>query len=218
MAWLALSILADTVISYPWTNLQSDLSVMLCCFKFPKLRYWARSRAKHPSGAWMRLGMYTISVVNIEKLMCYHIQLFPAVYSVVAERSSASAIALELYVLARATSTDIICHMTSPWQHYVSMCMHYMTKWRTGDDRLCEMRCINPRFTNRHEYTKIAWHGRTLSKMEWIYTWTKVRGQASLELAQEKMKDWQFALFFKGQKQLVQAYLIVSMDILGLDR
>ena len=29
--------------------------------------------------------------------------------------------ALELYAPARATSTDIICHMTSPWQHYMSM-------------------------------------------------------------------------------------------------
>ena len=28
-----------------------------------------------------------------------------------------------------------------------------------------------------------------LSKMEWIYTWTKVRGQASLELALEEMKE-----------------------------
>ena len=32
--------------------------------------------------------------------------------------------------------------------------------------------------------------------MEWIYTWTKVRGRGSLELALKEVKqDWQFALF-----------------------
>ena len=54
--------------------------------------------------------------------------------------------------------------------------------WHIGDDPLCKMHCINPQFTTRHDNIKVAYHGRTLSKMEWIYTCTKVRGQVSLAL------------------------------------
>ena len=52
---------------------------------------------------------------------------------------------------------------------------------------------------------------------------TKVSSPDSLELAlemrkKERKKHRQFALFSKKQKELIQAYLIVSMDVLGLDR
>ena len=52
------------------------------------------------------------------------------------------------------------------------------------------------------------------SKIEWIYTRTKVSRQGSLELAQEneRMTNGYF------YTQLVQAYLNVSMDVWGLDR
>jgi hypothetical protein len=54
--------------------------------------------------------------------------------------------------------------------------------------------------------------------MEWIYTRTKVSGRGSLELAPEnRKKELQKALFLHFLKQLVQAYLIVSMDVWGLD-
>ena len=49
---------------------------------------------------------------------------------------------------------------------------------------------------------------------------TKVSGPNSLELALEmrKKKKMDNLHFFQKQKVLVQAYLIVSMDVLGLDR
>ena len=57
--------------------------------------------------------------------------------------------------------------------------------------------------------------------MEWIYTQTKVSSQGSLEFALENRKKERNldknALFYNF-KQLVQAYLIVSMDVWGLDR
>ena len=55
--------------------------------------------------------------------------------------------------------------------------------------------------------------------MEWIYTQTKVSGEGSLELALEKKKTrLGFLHFYDFFIQLVQTYLIVSMDGLGLDR
>ena len=53
--------------------------------------------------------------------------------------------------------------------------------------------------------------------MEWIYTQAKVSDPGSLELALEMKKKIKIDKmhFFK---QLVEAYLIVSMDVWGLDR
>ena len=49
--------------------------------------------------------------------------------------------------------------------------------------------------------------------MEWIYTLTKVSGQGSAELALEmRLTNGYFFTW------LVQAYLIVSMDVRGLHR
>ena len=107
---------------------------------------------------------------------------------------------------APAHTTDI-CYMTSPWQHYnYYEHAHYVTKWRIRHTHLCKMRCINPRLTVM--ITQVACHGRTLNKMEWIYTKTKVRGQGTLELALEKVKEeWETALFLQFEKQLVQTYM-----------
>ena len=61
---------------------------------------------------------------------------------------------------------------------------------------------IYPRFTNCHDNAKIVYHRRTLNKMEWIYTSTKMRGRSSLELGLEEMKETltHFALFFYNFK------------------
>ena len=54
--------------------------------------------------------------------------------------------------------------------------------------------------------------------MEWIYIFVKMESRSSLEIALEKIKkDGQFAPYSKRQKQL-NMYLIVSMDVLGVDR
>ena len=58
--------------------------------------------------------------------------------------------------------------------------MWFPLSWWLMDDQLCDMCCIKPQFINCHN-TKIACHRRTLSKMEWIYSWTKVTGQVGLE-------------------------------------
>jgi hypothetical protein len=51
--------------------------------------------------------------------------------------------------------------------------------------------------------------------MEWIYTQTKASGQGSLHLALEagNEKERTICTFFTTTKQLVQAYLIVSLDV-----
>ena len=54
--------------------------------------------------------------------------------------------------------------------------------------------------------------------MEWIYIFVKMRGRSSLEIALEKIKErLTICTFFQKQKQL-NVYLIVSMDVLGVDR
>ena len=59
-------------------------------------------------------------------------------------------------------------------------------------------------------------------KMAWIYMLAKARGQVSLELALEEMKERK-----KERKKIdnlhfftsvVHTYMIVLMDVLGLDR
>jgi hypothetical protein len=52
-------------------------------------------------------------------------------------------------------------------------------------------------------------------KMEWIYTQTKISDQGSLCQTERKNEEMQFFFYTAG---LVQAYLIVSMDVWGLDR
>ena len=55
------------------------------------------------------------------------------------------------------------------------------------------------------------------SKIEWIYTRTKVSGQESHELAlimkKKETRIDKMHFFYNFKKQLVQAYLIVSMDV-----
>ena len=65
--------------------------------------------------------------------------------------------------------------------------------------------------------TKRACHRRARSKMEWIYSRTKVSGHGSLELAQENRKKERLTngYFFE---YLVLAYTIELMDDLGLVR
>ena len=50
------------------------------------------------------------------------------------------------------------------------------------------MRCTHPQLNRCPDNTKRACHRRARSKMEWIYTQTKVSGHGSLELAQENRK------------------------------
>ena len=79
------------------------------------------------------------------------------------------------------------------------------------------MHCTRPQLNHCPDNTKLAYHGRARYKMEWIYTQAKVRSPGNIELAREKKKTrrLRFKDFFT---QLVQAYPIVSMDGLGLDR
>ena len=82
-------------------------------------------------------------------------------------------------------ATDI-GHMTSPWQHHMSM----RIIWQNGssDTPTRKMRCTHPQLNRCLDNTKRACHRRARSKMEWIYTRTKVSGHGNLELAQEKIK------------------------------
>ena len=85
-----------------------------------------------------------------------------------------------------------------------------------------KMRWPNPPLPSCHDKTKLAWHRPACYKMEWIYTRTKVSGQGSLELVlenrkrKERKKERMTNCYFFIQ--LVQAYLIISMDVWGLDR
>ena len=47
------------------------------------------------------------------------------------------------------------------------------------------MHCTHPQLNCCHDNTKLACHRRACSKVEWIYTRTKVSGQGCLELALE---------------------------------
>ena len=51
------------------------------------------------------------------------------------------------------------------------------------------MRCTHPQSNRYPDNTKRACHRRAYSKMESIYTQTKVNGHGSLELAQENRKN-----------------------------
>ena len=78
-------------------------------------------------------------------------------------------------------------------------------------------RCTHPQLNHFPDNTKRACHRRACSKMEWIYTRTKVSGHGSLELAQENRKKERLTngYFFE---HLVLAYTIELMDDLGLVR
>ena len=58
------------------------------------------------------------------------------------------------------------------------------------------------------------WH----YKMELIYVQTRLKGQDSLELALEQRKKERKTKNFHFYRQLVQAYTIVFVYVLGLDR
>jgi hypothetical protein len=82
-------------------------------------------------------------------------------------------------------ATDF-CHMTSPWQHCVSM----RIIWQNGvtDTPTRTMWCTHPQLRSCQDNAKPACHRRARYKMEWIYTRTKVSGHGILELAQENRK------------------------------
>ena len=108
------------------------------------------------------------------------------------------------------------CHMTSPWQHVMSM----RIIWQNGESYTptCKMRCTHPRLNCCHDNTKLAGHGPARYKMEWIYDMrTKVSGSDSLELALEMKKKERLR---KGHffEHLVLACTIVLMNDLGLNR
>ena len=79
------------------------------------------------------------------------------------------------------------------------------------------MRRTHPLLRNRQANAKLACHCTARYKMKWIYTQTKMRGQGSLELAQETKKKERLrnGHFFE---HLVLAYTIVLMNDLGLVR
>ena len=100
----------------------------------------------------------------------------------------------------RMGATDI-SHMTSPWQHHMSMCII----WQNGksDTPTLKIRCTHPQLNCCPDNTKRTCHHRwystdvlyhlwwpkhACSKVEWIYTWTKVSGHGSLELALENRR------------------------------
>ena len=76
-------------------------------------------------------------------------------------------------------------HMTSLWQHIMSM--RIMIKWCVRHTLLLMCR-TDPRLCNCQDYAKLACHCTARSKMEWIYTQTKKKGQGILELALEMKK------------------------------
>ena len=84
------------------------------------------------------------------------------------------------------------------------------------------MPCTHPQLNRCPDNAKRACHRRARSKMEWIYTRTKVSGHGSLELSQENRKKernkkerMRNGYFFE---HLVLAYTIELMDGLGLVR
>ena len=94
---------------------------------------------------------------------------------------------------------------------------HYMTKWLIGHTH---SRCTHP-YPPTVSYPDNTCHRRARSKMEWIYTRTKVSGHSSLELAQEnriserKKETLTNGYFFE---HLVLAHTIELMDDLNLVR
>ena len=107
--------------------------------------------------------------------------------------------------------------MATPNEH-----AHYMTKWLIGHTHSQNARCTHPQLNLYPDNTKRACHRRARSKMEWIYSRTKVSGHGSLELAQENRKKERKkkerltnGYFFE---HLVLAYTIELMDDLGLVR
>ena len=92
------------------------------------------------------------------------------------------------------------------------------TLWQNGesDTPICKMRYTHPHLNHCPDNTKLACHRRVRSKMEWIYTWTKVSGQGSLESALEKQKE-------RKKERKIDKWLFfytassgVSMDVWGL--
>ena len=119
--------------------------------------------------------------------------------------------------IAHATDYSHMTLRRSPWQHILSMCI--MLQNGESDTPIRKMRCTRPRLNRCPDNTKLACHRRTRYKMEWIYTQAKVRSLGNIELAREKKKTRRLRFtFYNFFTQLIQAYPIVSMDGLGLDR
>ena len=102
--------------------------------------------------------------------------------------------------------------MATPNEH-----AHYITKWLIRHTHSQNIRCTHPQLNCYPDNTKQACHRRARSKMEWIYTRTKVSGRGSLELAQENRKKETVTdgHFFE---HLVLAYTIELTNDLGLVR
>ena len=64
------------------------------------------------------------------------------------------------------------------------------------------MPCTHPQLNRWPDNTKRACHRRARSKMEWIYTRTKVSSHSSLELAQENRKKERKKERRKNEKRL----------------
>ena len=80
------------------------------------------------------------------------------------------------------------------------------------------MRCTRTQLNRCPDNTKLAYHRRARYKMEGIYTQADMRSPGNIELAREENKTRRLRFFYDFFTQLVQAYPIVSMDGLGLDR
>ena len=72
-------------------------------------------------------------------------------------------------------------HMTSPWQHIMSMRI-IVTKWRTSDTPFSSSAVHTHHYVALHN-AKLACHGPARYEMEWIYAQTKMSDQGSIELA-----------------------------------
>ena len=97
--------------------------------------------------------------------------------------------------MARALLTS---HMTSPWQHIMSM--HYCDKMAYIRHTLFVKRRTHPPLRSCRDNAKLACHGPARYKMEWIYTQTKMSDQGSIELAlimkkKEERKNEKWAIF-----------------------
>ena len=110
--------------------------------------------------------------------------------------------------------------MATPYEH-----AHYMAKWlirHTHSQNALYTPTIKS-LSTCPDNTKRACHRRARSKIEWIYTQTKVSGHGSLELAKENRKKERKKERRKNEKwlffeHLVLAYTIELMNDLGLVR
>ena len=74
--------------------------------------------------------------------------------------------------------------------------LYDMIKWLIRHTHSQNERCTHPQLNCFPDDTKRACHRRAHSKMEWIYTRTKVSGHGSLDLAQENKERLTNGYFF----------------------